>query len=191
MSEANVNEVEIASTTTEENSNSTPSVTDLQAQIAEMQKQINTEKANRDKALSKAADLQKQLRQRMTEAEAQELANRELQESEKARVAEMEAELNRLKASSAYSQIADEKMVNTLIDAVGDKDHASIATLINQIVEAKVKTSQQEWLKSRPDVSVGGASQGITKEQFDKMGIADRTALKRENPSEYERLLNL
>jgi chromosome segregation ATPase len=188
---------EVESTTTEETK--TPSIEELQRRLAEQQK-LNeiltarnaTLKSNLDSKMKDLGNVTKQLRQRMTAEEQAASEAEEAKRAEKEKMEAMEAELNRLKASNAYTSISsDEETINTLIEAVGDNDHKSVANIIDNIVNARVKEAQAEWLKSRPDVSTGGGDRVITKEEFDNMGPVEKTALKRQNPEEYQRLRNL
>ena len=112
-------------------------------------------------------------------AEADRLQKEELENLKK--------ELNHNKAVNAYKAIPDEKMVESLIDAVSDADHSAIANILEKYANAKVKEAQAEWQKSRPRVNMGGEG-GLIKEQFDAMSIADKSKLYRENKAEYDRL---
>ena len=78
-------------------------------------------------------------------------------------------------------------MVGSLIDAISDADHSAIAIILEKYANAKVKEAQLEWQKSRPRVNIGGAD-GLTKEQFNAMSIAEKSKLYRENKAEYDRL---
>ena len=71
----------------------------------------------------------------------------------------------------AYKAITDEKVVETLIEAVSESDHNAIAAIIENQKKAAVKEAQAEWLKSRPQANAGAYS-SMTKEQI--MAIPDR-----------------
>ena len=70
-----------------------------------------------------------------------------------------------------YKAIPDEKMVESLIEAVSDADHNAIANIMEKYANAKVKEAQAEWLQSRPQVNTGSYS-SMSREQI--MAIADR-----------------
>lgn len=150
--------------------NQTPTVEELMAQLAEEQNKNRKNKLALDKALKETGDMKKQLRARQTaeEQEAEEKAEREREIAE--RLEKAEKENNRFKAIAAYKSL-DEKTVDTLLEAVADGDHASIANIIDSEVQKAVKTAQAEWLKSRPPVS-SGAYSGMSRD--DIMAISDR-----------------
>lgn len=62
-----------------------------------------------------------------------------------------------------------------------------------QFQESQKKTWEADFLASRPDINIGGGSNGntYTKEQFENMTLIERSKLKRENEAEYNRLLAL
>lgn len=62
-----------------------------------------------------------------------------------------------------------------------------------QFQESQKKTWEADFLASRPDINIGGGSNGnsYTKEQFENMSLIERSKLKRENEAEYNRLLAL
>ena len=69
----------------------------------------------------------------------------------------------------------------------GDMD--TVMKNIKENSEAQIKAAKAEWLKSRPDIISGGTGKEITKEQFDRMTMVERTKLYREDPDTYERLM--
>lgn len=140
-----------------------------------------------DKALKEKGEVTKQLRAKQSDDER---LMAEKAEADRVRDEELEmlkAELNRNKAVNAYKSVSDDKMVETLIDAVSNADHNAIANILNKYADAKVKEAQAEWQKSRPRVNLGGEG-GITKEQFNTMSMAEKSKLFRENKAEYDRL---
>ena len=178
-----------------------PSVEELMSQLAEANNKLEEannklEEANNradrnkselDKALKENGTLKKEKRASMSEAErvAEEKAEADRLRDE--HVKDLEARLNRSEAEKAYKSVSDEKMVESLIDAVSDADHIAIANILEKYASAKVKEAQAEWMKSRPRVNMGGEG-SLTKEQFNNMSIADKSKLYRENKAEYDRL---
>lgn len=159
-----------------EGDNNTPTVEQLMAQLAAERATNKQNKAALDKALKEKGELTKSLRAKQT---AEEQAAAEKQAEDERRQQEYENamnELNRMKAEQAYGGIlTDSKSIDTVINAVADNDHKSIALLIQNEKKAAVKAAQAEWLKSRPPVNNGGGSySGMTVEQI--MSISDRTA---------------
>lgn len=189
--ETNVNENQNA----EIESNATPTVEELTARLAEKEALLSAanaradkNKSELDKALKENGVLKKEKRASMTEADrlAEEKAEADRIKDEKYK--EMEMRLMRSEAEKAYKSISDENMVNGLIEAISEADHSAVAGIIDRLVTAKVKEAQAEWQKSRPRVNVGSGDGGYTKEQFEKMTMAEKSKLYRENKAEYDRL---
>ena len=167
------NGTETTETTVVEETTSTetkPNVDELMAQIAQLTSDRDKYKSANDKLSKESADYKRQLRAKLSaeeqqaeeQAEAQRLADEERES--------MRKELNHIKAVNAYKSISDEKMVESLIDAVSDADHNAIANIMEKYASAKVKEAQTEWLKSRPQANTGQYS-SMTAEQI--MAIKD------------------
>lgn len=165
----------------------TPTVEELSAQIAQLTADRDKYKSANDKLSKESADYKRQLRAKQTAEEQQAEEQAEAQRIRDEQFEEMKARLNRSEAEKAYKSVTDEKMVESLIDAVSDADHNAIAGILEKYANAKVKEAQAEWMKSRPRVNIGGEG-GITKEQFDAMSMAEKSKLYRENKAEYDRL---
>lgn len=168
---------------------STPTVEELSAQIAQLTADRDKYKSANDKLSKESADYKRQLRAKQTAEEQQAEEQAEAQRIRDEQFEEMRARLNRSEAEKAYKSVTDDKMVESLIDAVSDADHSAIANILEKYASAKVKEAQAEWMKSRPRVNMGGEG-GITKEQFNAMSMAEKSKLYRENKAEYDRLNN-
>lgn len=149
----------------------TPSVEELMAQLATAKADAEKYKTANDKLSKSEAEMKRQLRAKLSaeeqEAEAQKEAQRLADEERES----MRKELNHIKAVNAYKAIPDEKVVESLIDAVSDADHNAIATIIENEKKKAVAEAEAKWLKERPRVQHGQYS-SMTKEQI--MAIADR-----------------
>ena len=148
-----------------------PNVDELMAQIAQLTSDRDKYKSANDKLSKSEAEMKRQLRAKLS---AEEQQAEELAEAQRLRDEEFEAmksELNHNKAVNAYKAISDEKMVESLIEAVSDADHNAIANIMEKYANAKVKEAQAEWLQSRPQVNTGNYS-SMSREQI--MAIADR-----------------
>ena len=148
-----------------------PTVDELMAQITQLTADRDKYKSANDKLSKSEAEMKRQLRAKQTEDER--LAE---EQAEQQRIREEEYELlkaenNRMKAIGAYKSMSSEKVVENLIEAVSNADHNAIAKIFDAEIEARVKTAQTEWLKSRPQANVGSYS-AMTKEQI--MAIPDR-----------------
>ena len=162
---------------------------DVQALMVELAKA----KRDRDKAASEASDYKKKWRESLSEVEK---ASMEKAEKEAAR----EEEFQQLKRENAINRLekqymllgftADEAM--RMAAAEADNDQEAKIKIMSEVDGRKKKAYEAEFLASRPDVNIGGGSgKTITKEQFDSMNPVELTALKRENPAEYDRLMGL
>lgn len=186
------NVTETTETTAEETTataETTQTVEELSAQIAQLMADRDKYKSANDKLSKESADYKRQLRAKQTAEEQQAEEKAEAERLQKEELESLKKELNHNKAVNAYKAISDEKMVESLIDAVSDADHNAIANILDKYATAKVKEAQAEWMKSRPRVNMGGEG-GITKEQFDSMSMAEKSKLYRENKAEYDRLNN-
>lgn len=152
---------------------------DLEARLAEAEERAAKAEADRDRFKKSVDNLSKEIsdkkkaeRAKMTEDERL----KEEREEEYARLkekAEADAkELNHLKAVSAYKDFSDEKVVEKLIDAIADSDHAAIAKIISDECEKAIKAKEAEWKVNRPAGFVGsGSYPSKTKEEI--MAIID------------------
>ena len=151
--------------------NNTPTVEELMAQLAAERAEKEKYKSASDKASSEAAKYKKELRSKQTAEEQEAEAKAEADKLRDEELESLRKELNHNKAVSAYKAITDEKVVETLIEAVSESDHNAIAAIIENQKKAAVKEAQVEWLKSRPQANAGAYS-SMTKEQI--MAIPDR-----------------
>lgn len=176
MANETTNNVTETNTSVETNTTETkatetkPTVEELMAQLASERAEKERNKLALDKALKEKGDITKQLRAKQTAEEQQAEEQAEAQRIRDEEFEAMKAELNHNKAVNAYKSIPDEKMVESLIDAVSDADHNAIANIMEKYASAKVKEAQTEWLKSRPQANAGQYS-SMTAEQI--MAIKD------------------
>lgn len=165
-----------------------PTVEELMSQLASERAEKEKYKNASDKASSEAAKYKKELRSKQTAEEQEAEAKAEADRRRDEELESLRKELNHNKATAAYKSIQNEKVVESLIEAVSDADHATIASIIEAEKKAAVKTAQAEWLKSRPQVNTGtGNEVSVTKEQFDRMNYAKRVELKRKDPELYKK----
>lgn len=151
--------------------NNVPTVEELMAQLATERAEKEKYKSASDKASSEAAKYKKELRSKQTAEEQEAEAKAEADKLRDEELESLRKELNHNKAVSAYKAIQNEKVVETLIEAVSESDHNAIAAIIESEKKAAVKAAQAEWLDSRPQANAGAYS-SMTKEQI--MAIPDR-----------------
>ena len=128
-------------------------------------------------------------------------SEKEVMDAEKAEaIAQREAEFESMKKTIQIQNLTENFMdmgyskdlAKKAATAQADNDTQTLLDIQKQFNEAQKKAWEAEFLKNRPDVNIGGTSgKAYTKEQFDTMSLIDRTKLKRENPSEYDRLMKL
>jgi len=152
---------------TENNEN----VAELMTQLAEMKAQLSKTKNALDRSLKEKGDITKQLRAKQTAEEREEEARKEAEREKNEKFAQMEKELNHIKAVAAYrGKVADDK-IDVLIDAVADNDHEAIANAVQTAYERGKKDGQAEYLKNRPQINAGSGSGSMTMDEI--MAIKD------------------
>ena len=163
-----------------------PNVQELMTEIAKLKRAA-------DKASSEAAEFKKKYRESLSEVEkaSMEKAEKEAAREEEFNQLRRENSINRLEKQ--YMQLgftADEAARMAVAETDGDQE--TKIKIMSEVDGRKKKQYEAEFFASRPDVNVGGgASSTVTKEQFDAMNPVELTALKRENPAEYDRLMGL
>lgn len=163
-----------------------PSIQDLMTEIARLKRQA-------DKASSEAADYKKKWKSSMSEAEkaSMEKAEKEAAREEEFNQLKRENNINRLEKSYLQLGFTPDEAARMAV-AETDNDQEAKIKIMSEVDGRKKKAYEAEFLASRPDVNIGGGSgKTITKEQFDAMNPVELTALKRENPAEYDRLMGL
>lgn len=160
-----VTEETLETSTDAEVANETPTVEELLAKLAQAESEKKILKASNDKLSKESAESKRALRAKMTEAEREDEAKKEEDRLKDEKLNEALSELNHIKAVAAYKAISDEKIVEELINAISDADHAAIANIIENEKSKAVKIAQAEWMKSRPPVN-NGSGVAMTKEQI-------------------------
>lgn len=159
--------------------------------VQKLMTELARAKRERDKASSEAAEFKKKYKESLSEVEA---ANMEKAEREAAREEEFnrlkrEVEVNRLeKTYLAMGWTADEAARMATAEADGDMD--AKLKVMAEVDERKKKDLEKTILANYGNVNVGASgSSTVTPEQFEKMSIAERSTLFRENKAEYDRLV--
>ena len=162
------------------------SVQNLLLEIAKQKRAI-------DKLTKENGELTKKYRSTLSE---QERASMEKAEAEAARQAEFDDMKRRLAINDLVSEYMDRQFPKEIATKIAtaryDGDNETVNIIEKQMDEAKRKKWEAEFLASRPELKTGvGETQTISKEQFDKMSLIEKTKLKRENEAEYNRLVAL
>lgn len=180
----------------ENNENKTPDVdaqlAETNAKLQEALAELAKQKRATDKASAEAADFKKKYRATLDENEQTKLAEAEKKAADDERFKALERENSIYKRTEDFldegfsTELAKKAAI---ADVDGDRD--TVHELRKQALETAKKAWEADFIKSRPDVNIGSgsASKGITKEQFDKMGVVERTELYNKNRAEYDRLM--
>ena len=162
---------------------------DLQEQIKTLMIENAKLKKASDKASSEASTYKKQLREKQSEQERfdMEKAEAEAEREEKYKALLRENSINKFEKNYlGLGYTADEATRMATAEVDGDADMKF--KIMTEVNARQFKEKEAEWLKSRPQASTGSGSNGLTKEQFDKMSLAEKSKLFRENPDEYRSL---
>lgn len=176
---------------TQEQNNETIETTDvneLAKQLADLKVELKKNKAARDKALSEVAEYKKQLRAKMSADEQAAEERKEAEEEQKKYIADLEKFKKTAEAQARYAlQGMDSELAKQAADAEISGDMDALADIQKKFAQQMVKAAQADWLKSRPEINAGSNSGvKITQEEFDNMGIMERSKLYNEHPDVYK-----
>jgi len=163
----------------------------LQEQLQSALVEIAKLKRSVDKASSEAAEFKKKYRESLTETEK---ASQEKAEAEAAKQAEFDEMKRKLAINDLINEYMDREFPKDIATKIAtaryDGDNDTVNAIEKQMDEAKRKKWEADFLKSRPEIAAGAgtSSTNLTKEDFDKMSLVEKTKLKRENEAEYNRL---
>lgn len=136
---------------------------------------------------TRAKKAEKALAEKLTEEEKAQIELAKKEEYYKA----LEKENNRNKYIAKLGKsIKDEKVLNEIADLYADGDFATAIDKQNEYL-AKYhgeleKTIKADLMKQNPQPQPQNGNGGITKEQFDAMGVQERTKLYNEQPEVYK-----
>lgn len=140
-----------------------------------------------NKASAEAADYKRKFKERQTEEER---AKAEQEEFIKA-LKEQNAQLTREKATATLEKGfgMTGEYAKDLAEAFLDNKADDFVKTFTKFIDAHDKDLNAKALRSTPRPEGGGVIEtGVTKEQFDKMGYAERAKLQEENPDLYNEL---
>lgn len=167
-------------------------VESLMAKIASLEAANRKQKNTIDKLCSEAAEKKRQERAKMSAQEQEEEARKEAEQALKDRNVFLENFYSKTLAKERYQmQGMDVELATKAAEAEIDGNMDELSAIQKQYSDAKLKAEKAKWLASRPEVNAGTSASGITKEQFDKMGMVELSKLKRENPEEFNRLASM
>lgn len=171
----------------EENKSNEPTTQELMVEIAKLKRQV-------DKNASEAKEWKEKYRSTQSEKE---VLDAEKAEAEAKRNEEFETMKRTIQVHDLTENFMDlgypKDLAKKAASAQVDGDTQALLGFQKQYQEQAKKAWEADFIKSRPEINVGGGNGGntYTKEQFDKMTLIEKTKLKRENEAEYNRLIAL
>lgn len=140
-----------------------------------------------DKKASEAADLGRQLKARMSE---EELSKAKAAEDMATVMAELE-ELRTEKAVSEYTTQFmsigyDEKLAKSTAAALQRGEMTVLFANHAKFVAEREKALKAELLRDTPTPPAGDGNKGVSKEDFRKMTLSEKTKFAAENPEKYK-----
>ena len=141
------------------------------------------------KSNSEAADLKKQLREKMS---AEEIKAKEDAEKMEALIKERDALLKEKTVASHKAQYLalgyEEKLANETAEALANGELDKVFANQKKHHESVEKKIKADILKDTPRPEGGNGSETITNEIFSKMSIAEQYKYSIEHPEEYKKL---
>lgn len=132
--------------------------------------------------------LKKDVQARMSEEERAKQAREEADKAKDELIAQLTREKDIATLAKGFG-VAGE-LAPELATAFLDKDSSTFVDKFSKFIEAHDKARDAEALRNMSKPTGGNTgNDGITKEQFDKMGYAERLQLKNENPDAYDALV--
>ena len=177
---------------TTENEKTPPTIEELMAERERLMVELAKTRRQSDRNAADAKGWKEKLRATQSEKDIMDAEKAEAQAKKDEEFEDMKKrlEINDLTENFmdiGYSKDLAKKAATAQVE--GDTD--SLLIIQKQFQEAQKKAWEADFLKSRPEIQVGGTTSTITKEQFEQMSLIERTKLKRENPAEYDRLVAL
>lgn len=143
------------------------------------------------KSNSENADWKRKYNSKLTEEEQ----SKAREEERDAYTKSLEKQLQRIELSAELSKgISDDKVLNGVLDDLIEGKQVNAIKQINTYIETRVanaiKEHDDKLFRDNPVPPPTTATGGITKEQFDKMTVAEKTTLYVNDRETYNRLVN-
>lgn len=139
-----------------------------------------------DKTASEAASYKKQLRDKMTEDEAEKAKDAEERAALVARLEELEAEKTVNSYMASYLSLGyDEKLARASAEALAKGDMVTVFANQKTFAVNQEKSLKTELLKQTPPPPSGVVGGSTTKEDFGKMSLIEKQKFAAENPEVY------
>lgn len=174
----------------ENNQQQTPTIEELTLQLAKANAEKAKFKNSIDKLTHENSELTKWKRERMTAQEQQDEADAEAKQRQEEYIKELEqykAVNETMKRYLGMGMNAELSLSTAQAEVSGDME--TVMKNVAKHQEDLMTAAKAEWLKSRPDIADGASESSVTKEQFEKMTMFERTKLLRTDPDTYHRLV--
>lgn len=158
--------------------------TDTSAKDAEIKKL----KDALSKSNSENAEWKRKYNSKLTEEEQ----SKAREEERDAYTKSLEKQIQKIELSAELSKgINDNKVLNGILDDILEGNHVNAVKQFNAYIETRVanaiKEHDDKLLKDNPTPPPTTATGGITKEQFDKMTVAEKSALYLTDKDTYDK----
>lgn len=149
-----------------------------------------------NKTSSEVADYKKKLKAKEEELNSKLSEDERKEKERKEAEAEKDALLQSLLKDKSIAEHKanflkvgyDEEMATASASALTDGDFKTVFDNLGKFISDRDKKAQVKALDSTPRPQAGGVTPEVTREQFDKMSIAERTKLYEKNKELYESL---
>ena len=173
----------------EDNKEST--LDELKAELKRLSAENEKLKTAQSNASADAAKWKKELRESMDEKTRAEAETKELIEQLRAENETMKRNQGVAEITASYIGVGfDAALARKAAEASFDGKHADFIESLKAFIEAHDKALAADALKNTPRPGAGGGKEPtVTKEQFEKMGYAQRAKLYEEQPDLYQTLI--
>lgn len=169
----------------------TPTIEELTLQLAKANAEKAKYKNSIDKLTHENSELNKWKRDRMTAQEQQDEADAEAKERQAAYIKELEDYKAVNETMKRYLGMQmDPALALSTAQAEVAGDMETVMQNVAKHQQKMMDDAKAEWLKSRPDIGDGSSNPSVTKEDFEKMSLFERTKLYRSDPELYKQLVN-
>ena len=165
-------------------------LTALQAELAKFKAENEKLKAAQSNASADASRYKKELASRMSEQEKEAQATKELIEQLKADNEALKRAQSLAEQKAGLVSVGfDGELAEKAATAFIDKDFGAFSAHLKDFITAHDKALNADAIRNTPKPGTGNVGTlSMTKDQFDKLGYAERTKLFNEQPDLYKEL---
>lgn len=159
--------------------------------VAKLRAELARMKAAMDKAAKEAGDAKKALRAKQTAEEAAAEAEKEQREAMEKELAQLRKESSVAKVSKkVYTIVQDENAANDIANYLyGAEDTDAALDAIAKAWKARENKLRIEYGKVPPPGVGSSTGVSVTKDEFDRMTLTEKSKFYTEHPDEYKALI--